>query len=349
MKKILGSVVIALIVLLVLLVMCILWGSAKTVSEEEYAEGYIIDGPGDPQTGKSTYSVMTYNAGYASGTANSTAKMPDRDFFDKNLTTMIDMIGSHNPDFLCVQEIDVSSKRSYYVDQVKEFNQKLGYVETAFAPNFSKNYVPFPYWPPSAHWGKVYSGMAVFSSLPLKEQKLTVLDPPVNFSWLYNLFYLDRTIQRTSVNMEGEEVYIFNLHFEAWDGDTREKQAKKLLELYREVKDHPVLIVGDLNVIPPYATRRHNFPMDNYEDEVDYRGEETMEIILSEGSLDTAISKARYLAEEDKYMTYPSDKPHMKIDYILYNSYIRPVRSYVVNENVAASDHRPVYMEFTLQ
>ncbi|MFP4617659.1 MAG: hypothetical protein ACLFMZ_02345, partial [Spirochaetaceae bacterium] len=102
-------------------------------------------------------------------------------------------------------------------------------------------------------------------------------------------------------------------------------------------------------VIPPYAREQHNFPMDNYEDDVDYRDEKTMEIILSEDSLETAIAKERYLAEEEEFMTYPANKPHMKIDYILYNNRISPTLSYVVNENAAASDHRPVYMEFTLK
>ncbi len=345
MKRTITIIAAGLIILVGLFGIFILWGSSKTVSDEVYTNGIIIDGPGTPEKGKRTYSIMTYNVGYASGMANSMPDVPGKDFFDKNLQTMIEMIAAHNPDILCVQEIDIESKRSLHVDQVGQINQKIGYVDAAFAPNFSKNYVPFPYWPPSAHWGRVYSGQAVFSTLPLKDQKIMHLDPPEIYSWIYNLFYIGRAIQRTHVTINGQKVYIFNVHLEAWDGDTREKQARRLLELYSEVKDHPVIIAGDFNVTPSYATRKHDFPDDSY-GIVDYRGEKTIEIILSENTLSTAISRKRYLSNEHKFMTYTSVNPHMKIDYIFYNNRIKPVRSYVIEKKVEASDHRPLFMEF---
>ncbi|MFP4619227.1 MAG: hypothetical protein ACLFMZ_10330, partial [Spirochaetaceae bacterium] len=81
MKRPLVLIGIILIVLLALTVIFVLWGSSKTVSDEEYAEGLTIKGPEAPaeetatapESGKDTYSIMTYNVGYASGMANSLA------------------------------------------------------------------------------------------------------------------------------------------------------------------------------------------------------------------------------------------------------------------------------------
>lgn len=69
------------------------------------------------------------------------------------------------------------------------------------------------------------------------------------------------------------------------------------------MKDYPVIIAGDFNVTPSYATRKHDFPDDSY-GVVDYRGEKTIDIILEENSLRTAISKEAYIKNEKIYDIY---------------------------------------------
>jgi len=348
MKKILQAAAAIITVIIMTLGIFILWGSSSTISEEEFLKGSTSKGPGTEAASKKIWSLMTYNVGFASGMANSLPYQPGKKYFEKNMATIQAMLKKEKPDFLTVQEIDRDSNRSFHINQVTAIAKKQKYHAVAYAPNFTKNYVPFPYWPPSAHWGKVNSGQALFSSLPVTGQKITHLDPPEDYSLVYRAFYIGRAIQKIEVNLKGRKIFIFNVHLEAWDGPTREKQAAILLDHYRKVKNHPVIIAGDFNVTPSYATRKHNFPDDSY-GVVDYRGEKTIDIILQEKSLKTAVSREEYLKNEKKYMTYTSANPHMRIDFIFYNTLIQKVESRVIAEYVSASDHRPLLMRFRIK
>jgi endonuclease/exonuclease/phosphatase family metal-dependent hydrolase len=347
MKKIFKYVLAVIIILTLSLGIFIFWGSSSPISDKDFFNGRIFKRGGIEKKEGKTWTVMTYNAGFASGMANSMPYQPSRKFYDKNLNTIIQMIHAHNPDFLAIQEIDFSAKRSFYRNQVFYIQKILTYVSAAYAPNFAKRYVPFPYWPPSAHWGRINSGQATFARTHIKEQKIVQLEPPESFSPLYKAFYIERLIQKCEYVINGKKFFIFNVHLEAWDRSTREKQARTLIKHYNKVKKYPVIIAGDFNVMPSYATKKHNIPGDEYKG--DYRGEKTIDIILREKSLNTAISKKRYLKNEQKYMTYSSKVPHMRIDFIFYNNYIENLDAYVVRKNVQGSDHRPVFMKFRLK
>ncbi len=348
MKKILLAAAAFFTVIILTLGIFILWGSSSTISNDAFVKGSIHTEPGTRAESKKIWSFMTYNVGFASGMANSLPYQPGKKYYEKNMETIQAMLTKERPDFLTVQEIDLDSHRSFHVNQVTAIAQKQKYHAVAYAPNFTKNYVPFPYWPPSAHWGSVNSGQALFSSLPVTGQKIVHLDPPEDYSLIYRAFYIGRAIQKIELNLKGKKIFIFNVHLEAWDGPTREKQAAILLDHYRKVKDHPVIIAGDFNVTPSYATQKHNFPDDSY-GVVDYRGEKTIDIILKEKSLKTAVSREDYLKNEKKYMTYTSANPHMRIDFIFYNTFIQKVESRVIAEHVTASDHRPLLMRFRVK
>lgn len=348
MKKILLTAAAIITVIILTLGIFILWGSSSTISKEAFLKGSISKGPGAEAESKKIWSLMTYNVGFASGMANSLPYQPGKKYFEKNLADILTMLKEQQPDLLTVQEIDRDSHRSFHANQVRAIAEGQKYHAVAYAPNFTKNYVPFPYWPPSAHWGKVNSGQALFSSFPVTGQKIVHLDPPEDYSFVYRAFYIGRAIQKTEVNLKGRKIFIFNVHLEAWDGPTREKQAAILLDHYRKVKNHPVIIAGDFNVTPSYATQKHNFPDDSY-GVVDYRGEKTIDIILQEKSLKTAVSREEYLKNEKNYMTYTSANPHMRIDFIFYNTFIQKVESRVIADHVSASDHRPLLMRFRVK
>jgi len=345
MKKFIKIALFIIITITISLVLFILWGSSSTISEKEFVNGTLLKGPGKEKAKGKVWSIMTYNAGFASGMANSLPYQPQKEFYQKNVNTIVKMIKKYNPDFLAIQEIDLQAQRSFNTNQVKTIAHALKYNSVAYAPNFTKRYVPFPYWPISAHWGRINSGQATFGRRKVLKQKIVQLKGPENYSIIYKAFYIERLIQKCEYIINGKKFYIFNVHLEAWDGPTREKQAKTLLKHYNMVKNYPVIIVGDFNVTPSYATVKNNFPGDSY-GVVDYRGEKTIDIILKEKTLRTAITKKQYLKNEKKYMTYTSVNPHMRIDFIFYNSSIKVLKAFVVEKDVSGSDHRPVFMKF---
>ncbi len=325
------------------------WASSKTLNKEEYKSGRIWKIPLQQEKKKpgQSYKIATYNMGYASGMANNIAVKPGRDFYDKNLAMICSALNKVNPDIVTLQEIDYDSERSYNFNQAEHIAGKLSLQNASYLANWNKRYLPFPYWPPSVHYGRVNSGQAVLSGFPIISQKRHTLPEPASNSFFYNAFYLERLLQETIISINGREVVVINVHLEAWDVKTREEHARILVALYRQKSDKPVIIIGDFNSIPPYASKLNNFP--EGEPIEDYTNDKTISIVLAEKSLKMAIPEARYKKNEKQYFTYSSEKPYVCIDHIFYNEKIIPVKSDVIRDAGTGSDHFPVFFEFTLK
>ena len=54
--------------------------------------------------------------------------------------------------------------------------QALGLTHGAIAISWDKNYVPFPYWPPTAQFGKILSGQSIISRSPIQQNNRIVLE-----------------------------------------------------------------------------------------------------------------------------------------------------------------------------
>jgi len=313
------------------------WGSASNYNPDDYDKIVVYKADHLP-TQKDTLSLLTYNLGYLSGMTNNLAVDRTQKLFNDNLIHTNQLLFDLNPDFVGFQEIDFNAKRSFEVNQMEEIVRSGGYDYAAMAVNWDKKYVPFPYGLPNTHFGRVYSGQAILSKYKITENKLNVLIKPQGKPFYYNAFYLDRIAQVNKVDINGTEIILINVHLEAFDVPTREKQAETLLKLYREyTKKYPVLLFGDFNSTPPNATHP-------------YAVEKTMSLLFSEPGLKAAISDSTYMANENAYFTYDSRNPDIKIDYILYNSdKIKAVEARVVNGAGEISDHLPVYLRFILK
>lgn len=313
------------------------WGSASKHDVNEYDEVIVVKSE-NLSAHNDTLSLLTYNLGYLSGMTNNQPVERTKELFAGNLEKAIKLISGFNPDFIGFQEIDFKAKRSYDVNQLKEIASADGYNYAAMAVNWDKNYVPFPYGWPNVHFGQIYSGQAILSKFPILSNTLKVLRKPESHPFYYSAFYLDRIAQIDKVDINGKEVVLINVHLEAFDVTTREKQAETLIKIYRQyAKDYPVLLFGDFNSTPPNATQP-------------YAVEETMKIIFSEPGIKAAILDSMYYAYESKYFTFDSRNPEMRIDYIFYNSNkIKAIEARVIKEAGEISDHIPVYMRFVLK
>jgi endonuclease/exonuclease/phosphatase family metal-dependent hydrolase len=278
--------------------------------------------------------------------ANNLPRRMGKNFFQNNLKNFITVLNREKPDIIAFQEIDYHSNRSHYIDQLETIARRSKYPFTTRAINWDKRYVPFPYWPPSAHFGKVLSGQAVISHYPLQSSQRIVLDKPANKPFYYRVFYLDRLIQIAKIRIGSAILVTLNVHLEAFEQKTRENQARKVLRVYRSYKDQfPVLLMGDFNSIPPKATQKGAF---SDEPETDFSTDKTMEIFMQEKSLKAAMVSSPANFPETETFTFPSDNPSRKLDYIFYNHQkIVCLNAYVVN--LDSSDHLPVVMEFAFK
>ena len=134
----------------------------------------------------------TYNVGFG-------AYSPDYSFFmdggresrarsaeavKENITGAMAAVADLNPDFLLLQEVDVDSTRSCYVDELALTRQLAG---ESYCSTFAQNYdSPYLFWPLTAPHGANRAGQVTFSrcsivsalrrSLPIEEGVMKVVD-----------------------------------------------------------------------------------------------------------------------------------------------------------------------------
>ncbi len=334
--KYLKITTVILFVFLVCFIVFYFWARQPFYNDSEYSD-IIAFSTETPKNIKDTFSVMTYNIGYLSGMTNNLAVDRPKSLLEENLKKATRLLITKNPDIIAFQEIDFNSQRTYYVNQLERLGVLAGYNFGAVSVNWDKQYVPFPYWPTKYHFGKMLSGQAVLSSSPILSTKRVVLPKPKSNPFYYNDFYLDRLAQLVWVRTVTDSLLIINVHFEAWDGPTREAQSEIVLDIYRKYEhNHPVILLGDFNCNPPFAS-------DGFE-------ENTIGRLLEHPSISMANEKADYMKKPKQYFTFNSSKPYIKIDYIFYNNlYLECLDYEVVHEAEEISDHLPVSAVFALK
>ncbi|MEN7549871.1 endonuclease/exonuclease/phosphatase family protein [Rapidithrix thailandica] len=326
MKKLLTLLAVILLTIVISASGFYFWASSPGLDVSEYAQLKNLSLA--KESPDSTWTIVTYNIGYLSGMTNNLPYRKNQKFFEENMSQVVKALGSHSIDILALQEIDFHANRSYFVKQDEVLMQQLSLPQGALAVNWDKNYVPFPYFPFEVHFGRLVSGQAILSNNPIKEQKRIVLERPYKHPFYYDAFYIDRLAQVCTVQLNGEEVIVMNIHLEAFDQETRRRQSKYVLDLYKKYQDKPVLLVGDFNSDPHQSENP------------------TITLFLQEAGLKSAVP-----VEASKNLnlcTYPSDNPNEHIDFIFYNQYIQALDWKVLKGTHTASDHLPVLMNFRL-
>lgn len=328
-KSIFKIFIALLIIILIFTTSFYFYGSSGNLSKSKYLQ---INSNKSFSSNQDTISIITYNIGYLSGMSNNLPVETNKLFFQSNQNKLISLINRIDPDIVAFQEIDYESRRSFYANQIDSISMKTSLQNTASAINWDKKYVPFPYWPLSKHFGQVISGQSVASRFPIESNEAIVLDKRYDAPFYYKAFYLDRLIQINKINVSGTSVYILNVHLEAFDIETREKQSLKVRLKYNELaRDNPVILLGDFNAMA--------------DDQMD----KTIANILDGKNISKAITDSTYLSDKFSNYTYSSGEPSRKIDYIFFNDKINLVNASVLSEAGQISDHIPVMMSFSIR
>jgi len=280
-----------------------------------------------------TLSVMTYNIGYLSGMTNNQPVERDPELYRSNLGNAITLLRNARPDIIGFQEIDFGAERSFGVHQLDTIARQLGYANAAQAVNWDVRYLPFPYGPPSVHFGHVVSGQAVLTSFPIASHERTVL-AETSRPYVSRVFYIDRLAQGVDLVVGQDTVAVLNIHLEAFEQAVRVVQAREVREIVASLLDtgRPVLLIGDFNAVP-------GDPDDPTLARV-AKGLDLKRAVPTETERGGAVTG-----------TYPADAPGRLIDHIFYS----PGRVTEIGTKVACgpdgappSDHCAVTMRFTL-
>ncbi|MEL6381296.1 MAG: endonuclease/exonuclease/phosphatase family protein [Cyanobacteria bacterium J06626_18] len=310
-----------------------LWASSGQYPVARYAHQVSVDRY-PLKTEADEISLVCYNIGYLSGLTNNQAVERTRQLYDDNLATAIAALQSVTPDIVALQEVDLGSKRSFNVDQVAEIATALEYPQQAIAINWDKRYVPFPFWPPSAHFGSILSGQALLSRFPIKRHERLVLAKVSSNPFFYNALYLDRLAQVADIAVGDRTLTLINIHLEAFDNPTRLSQTtfvRQLAETYAE--KGPVLLIGDFNSAL------------NRPEEGEPR---TIQTMLEASTFAPAIPADQFTQVEN--FTFPADTPQYKLDYVFYTpATIELLDVQVLTAAAQASDHLPLALRLRLR
>ena len=205
---------------------------------------------------ENSINLMTWNTGYGAlderqdccWDGGKGVYGESKEVVQENINALKSKINEIDPDIFFVQELDLDSKRSFYINELgsfrETFNQKYN---NTFARNFKAGLVPSPL---SQMTGKVDAGIATFSKFSINDSERVQL--PIPFSWPMKLFNLKRCllVTRMPIKDSDKELVMINLHLEAYSSEEgKAKQANQLMGLMKEEyeKGNYVVAGGDFN------------------------------------------------------------------------------------------------------
>lgn len=342
-------------VAIALLIACFfVWAAAGTRSSDEYEKTVVYDEitPAISKTDRSSLTIVTYNLGYLSGLTNNLPVRRDAQLFETNLYTATTALSSLQPDILALQEVDLDARRSFRQNQAQALAQLLNLRYGAIAINWDKRYVPFPYWPPAVQFGRLVSGQAVLTQLPVIDHRRVVLQKVAGKPFLYTALYLDRLAQIATLELDGQPLVLINVHLEAFDEPTRHQQTETVRSLVESFgSDVPLVVLGDFNSAAERSATAHPtiqllLEMPSLKPVYDLE----MQRFSAVGAPSSSVSSTNAQHSHEAIATFPSDAPAVKLDYIFYTpAHLEPIRWRVIDEAKQASDHLPVMAEFRVR
>jgi len=223
-----------------------------------------------PSTPDSLLNIVTWNIKFGGGRIDM--------FFDchgdrvimthsevmENMKGVAANIKHMNPDIIFLQEVDIDSKRSVYVDQVQYIldNTDLNYA--VYASQWKADYIP------SDGLGQMNSGNAILSKYPLDNAERIALPLIGEQSGLVQYFYLRRNVLVADVTIKDKKINLLGTHTSAYSTDgTKKIQLEKIKEKVAEIdsKGERFILGGDFNNLPPNTQKYCDFDDDVCEGE----------------------------------------------------------------------------------
>ena len=274
--------------------------------------------------------LMTYNIGFSAGLDGLLGAVHSKSNITKNLEAISRCVNHCHPDILAVQEIDIKSKRSCFINEVDYIKTACQFSYVAIAITWDCFYVPYPIsFNFKSHFGQTKAANVIFSNYPLIENETLVFSKPKDNPWWYNLFYLNRLAQFVTVqHPSGQYFDIVNVQLDAFHSQERNTQLAQILSRLKTLKN-PHILCGDINSIPEFQQKKAPFIDDP---KIDY----------SSTVMET-LSDVYEITPH--YNTYPSHTPNRQLDYILVSKGLTRQSLDVARVEGYPSDHLPLTSE----
>ena len=263
----------------------------------------------------------------------------------ENLGGIIYALRDIDPDIMLLQETDINSSRSYYVNERDLIADSFPGYDHTFAYNFNVDFVPYPI-PPI---GKVESGLMTLSRYGIDSAERIQL--PCPFKWPVRCVNLKRCLSVNRIPIEGtdSQLVIVNLHLEAYDdGEGKVAQTRMLADFLQTeaAAGNYVIAGGDFNqtfsstddsAYPEYEGKWHCGLLDETE-----FGEHL--VFLQDASSPTCRSLDKPLAGADR-----DTFQYYVIDGFIVSDNIEVISVQTIDNLFRDTDHNPVVIEVILK
>ena len=319
-----------------------------------------------PPTAVDKILVMTYNIRFGA------ARIPwfgdscgDRVILKKeevltNLRRIADKINAFQPDILLLQEVDIQSKRSGYINEIQWLLDHTYFNYGEYASLWQAQVIP------SDGLGRMNMGNVILSRWAITEAERIQLPLRSDQDALTTYFYLRRNILKAKIALPGVmDFYALNVHTAAFStDDTKKKQLEKFMEELDKLNISGAYFVagGDLNALPPGASKTDYCMEDKCPDESfhgpnddpghkegSYFTPEVTWLLPFYESYSTAVPLNEYLANESHYFTQTPDWTgfyNRKLDYLFTNYQWIAGSDSTHHDAIELSDHAALSAEW---
>lgn len=277
----------------------------------------------------------------------------------RHMEALAEKVRQVDPDVLFVQEVDVNSKRSAYVDQLQWLLDHTSLNFAYYASQWRADFVP------SDGIGAVDSGNAILSKHPLRAGTRIALALRKDQSGLERYFYLRRNLLRTELELPGgSAVALVAVHTEAYSKDgTKLAHIERFKQELDAFADTGQLVVGagDLNTLPPGSAQVSGFDdsacTEEYEADDYSRETEWLQPLYDRYAPETPLGD--YQADNARFFSHTTRRDsfwNRKLDYIFTNGRFTPGSSLTHQDESSGgmatlplSDHAPLSVILELE
>jgi endonuclease/exonuclease/phosphatase family metal-dependent hydrolase len=341
---------------------------ATSFDDEEDAIFYEKREKSVPTQPDSTLRIMTWNIRFGIGRgpwfgdACGYKVTYSKDEIIAKLTAIADRINSVQPDILLLQEVDINSTRSAYVDQLQWLIDHTYFNYAAYGSQWKSQFIP------SDGLGRMDEANVVLSRWPITEAKRLQLDLRQDQGGLTRYYYERCCMVKAKISIPGfEDFYAVNIHASAFATDDTKHQH--ILDFKAELDNitssgNWFVAGGDLNTLPPGSDSTDYCFEDMCESESFHQpGDDPMHkegsnytpesewLVNLYSDYQSAVGLNEFQQNQAAYFTHTTRPEHpwdRTLDYLFTNNHWRKGSTVVHQDFFYDSDHAPVSAEFVL-
>ena len=249
----------------------------------------------------------------------------------ENLVDIADFIYEVKPDIIFMQEVDIESKRTAYIDEVQWLLDNTYFNYGCYASMWKVQFIP------SDGLGRINTGNAILSRWKIEEADRIQLPLRGDQDALTEYFYLRRNLLKAKIAVPGiDDFYALDIHMSAFStDDTKQRQLDRIIEELETLDNTKFVIGGDFNLIPPGSDSTdfcdedkcvgesfHGPNDDPMHKEGSYFTEEIDWLQRVYDKYNPAVPLSDYLSDQEHYLTHTPVWDgfwNRKLDYLFTN------------------------------